>query len=43
MSDTTAAILILPIMAALVLVLEGCRFGCTRLLRRMQKTQTPGS
>ena len=40
MSDTTAAILILPTLAALVLVLECSRLGCTRLHRQLQKAPT---
>ncbi len=37
MSDTLAAILILPTLAALVLVLECSRLGCTHLSRRLRK------
>jgi hypothetical protein len=33
MSDTAAAVLILPALAALVLVLECSRLGCTRASR----------
>ena len=40
MSDITIAIVILPLMAALVLVLECSRIGCTHLKRRIQKTRT---
>lgn len=36
MSETTAAIFILPTLAALVLVLECSRVGCTRLTRRLK-------
>jgi len=36
MSETTAAILILPSLAALVIVLECSRIGCTRLARRLR-------
>lgn len=36
MSDVTAAVLILPALAALVLVLECSRLGCTRLSRLVQ-------
>ncbi len=39
MSDVTAAIIILPLMAALVLVLECSRIGCTRLKRRLQNSR----
>ncbi len=37
MSETAAAILILPTLAALVLVLECSRLGCTHLSRRWAK------
>ncbi len=40
MSDVTIAIVIVPVMAALVLVLECSRIGCSGLKRRMQKTRT---
>ena len=33
MSDTLAALLILPTLAALVLVLECSRIGCTKVVR----------
>ncbi len=36
MSDTAAAILILPFLAVLVLTLEGLRIGCTRTWRLWQ-------
>ena len=39
MSDTAVAIVVLPIMAALVLVMECSRIGCTHLKRRLQKTR----
>ena len=42
MSDTTVAILILPLMTVLVLVLEYSRIGCTSLKRRLQRPRTPG-
>ncbi len=40
MSDTTAAVLILPALAALVLVLECSRLGCTHLFRHLRKPRT---
>lgn len=36
MSDTAIAILILPLLFAVVLVMECSRIGCARLKRRMQ-------
>ncbi len=39
MSDTLAAIVILPFLAALVLVLECSRVGCTHLKRRVQRNR----
>ena len=41
MSDITIAILILPLMTALVVALECSKVGCTRLKRRIQKGQSP--
>lgn len=40
MSDTDVAILILPLMAAVVVVMECSRIGCTRLKRRLQKNRS---
>ncbi len=40
MSDTAAAVLILPFLATLVLLLECSRLGCSRLLRHTQKAPT---
>lgn len=40
MSETAAAILILPVLASLVLVLECSRIGCTHLKRRWQTRQS---
>lgn len=43
MSETTAALLILPSLAALVLVLECSRVGCTRLSRRWARPRPAGT
>ena len=40
MSDTAIAILILPLLAAVVLVTECSRIGCTRLKRHLQNGKT---
>ncbi len=40
MSDTAIAILILPLLAAVVLVTECSRIGCTRLKRHLQNGET---
>ncbi len=37
MSDTLAALAILPTLAALVLVLECSRIGCTKVLRLIKR------
>lgn len=39
MSDTTVAILILPVLIALTLALECTRVGCTRLSRRLRENR----
>lgn len=36
MSETAAALLIVPYLASLVLLLEGLRIGCTRIARARQ-------
>ncbi len=41
MSDTTIAILILPVLIALTLVLECTRVGCTRLARKLREARSP--
>ena len=41
MSETAAALFILPVLAGLVLVLECSRLGCTHLFRRMQRARVP--
>jgi hypothetical protein len=39
MSDTTAAIIILPVLAALVIALECSRVGCTRFSRFLRDSR----
>lgn len=40
MSDTAVAVLMLPVLAVLVLVLECSRIGCTRLVNHLRRTAT---